>query len=257
VSLEWDAHTYDRISDPMARWGSAVVERLRLMGSESVLDAGCGTGRVTEMLLDRLPRGEVVALDASLEMLSEAKRRLAPYEGRVAFVLADLAQPLPLDRPVDAVLSTATFHWVHDHDALFANLAAVLRAGGQLEAQCGGAGNIASVQTVLAALGCRTDDVYFATPEETERRLTTAGFEDAHVWLHPELTPLPPGPELETYLATIVLRAHVAHMGESERAAFVSEVAARLPRHEVDYVRLNISATRAGPGSAVAARAPL
>ena len=78
-------------------------------------------------------------------MIATARERLAPFGDRVEFVVADLGRPLPLDEPVDAILSTATFHWVLDHDALFANLAAVLRPGGRLVAQCGGVGNIATV----------------------------------------------------------------------------------------------------------------
>lgn len=133
---DWDGATYDRISDPQARWGLAVLDRLALDGDEVVLDAGCGSGRVTEALLDRLPQGRVVAVDASAPMLAEAGRRLARFGGRVEMVVADLAQPLPIAGRLDAVVSTATFHWVHDHRGLFANLAAVLRPGGRLVAQC-------------------------------------------------------------------------------------------------------------------------
>ncbi|HEX5148335.1 MAG TPA: class I SAM-dependent methyltransferase, partial [Candidatus Limnocylindrales bacterium] len=124
---DWDARTYDRVAEPQTRWGRAVLDRLPLVGDERVLDAGCGSGRVTELLAARLPRGHVVALDASAAMIETARERLAPLAERVEFVVADLGLPLPLAEPVDAVLSTATFHWVPDHDALFANLAAVLR----------------------------------------------------------------------------------------------------------------------------------
>ena len=140
MTREWDARTYDRVADPMTRWGNAVLDRLPLTGDERVLDAGCGTGRVTEVLAERLPNGHVVALDGSAAMVDEARDRLARFGDRVSYVVADLGSPIPLDEPVDAILSTATFHWVPDHDALFANLAAVLRHGGWLVAQCGGVG---------------------------------------------------------------------------------------------------------------------
>src|SRR5918992_2046350 len=145
----WDAGTYDRVADPMFRWGADVLERLPLQGDERVLDAGCGTGRVTELLAHRLPRGRTIALDASAEMLAEARTRLARFGDRVDLVRAGLARPLPLLRPVDAILSTATFHWVLDQDALFRNLASVLRPGGLLVAQCGGAGNVARVEALM------------------------------------------------------------------------------------------------------------
>src|SRR5439155_14323813 len=118
MAREWDAATYDRIADPMTRWGAAVVDRLQLAGDERVLDAGCGSGRVTELLLGRLPRGQVIALDASLAMVEEAQRRLTPFGNRVTFVVADLLEPLPIDAAVDGVLSTATFHWITDHESL-------------------------------------------------------------------------------------------------------------------------------------------
>jgi trans-aconitate 2-methyltransferase len=244
---DWDAATYDRVSGPMTRWGTAVLDRLPLEGDESVLDAGCGSGRVTELLASRLPRGRVVALDASPSMIEEARGRLAGFGDRVAYVVADLGQPLPLGSlaPVDAILSTATFHWVPDHDALFANLAAVLRVGGRLVAQCGGSGNIASIQAVLATIGDGwLGDVHFETPEATARRLAAAGFVDIETWLQPEPTRFERGEPFETYLRTVVLGSHVARLPPSERDAFVSEVAGRLGNPVIDYVRLNITARR-------------
>jgi trans-aconitate 2-methyltransferase len=244
---DWDGATYDRVSDPMARWGAAVLDRLQLDGNEAVLDAGCGSGRVTELLASRLPRGRVVALDASPSMIDQARDRLAPFGDRIAYVVADLGRPLPLGRlaPVDAILSTATFHWVADHDALFANLAAVVRAGGRLVAQCGGHGNIASVQAVLAKIGDGwLGDVHFETPEATARRLAAAGFVDIETWLQPEPTRFPRGEAFETYLRTVILGSHVARLPPNERDAFVAEVAERLGEPVVDYVRLNIDARR-------------
>ena len=244
---DWDAATYDRVAGPMTRWGTSVLERLPLHGDEAVLDAGCGSGRVTEALAERLPNGRVVALDGSPAMLDEARRRLARFGDRVAFVVADLGRPLPLGplAPVDAILSTATFHWVPDHDALFENLASILRPGGRLVAQCGGAGNIASIQAILATIGDGwLGDVHFETPEATERRLAAAGFVEIETWLQPEPTRFEPGAPFETYLRTVVLGSHVARLPAGERDAFVAAVAGRLGEPVIDYVRLNIVARR-------------
>ncbi len=245
MASEWDAETYDRVADPQYRWGAAVVDRLELDGDATVLDAGCGSGRVTELLARRLPRGRVVALDGSAAMLETARRRLAPFAQRVTFVHADLLDPLPLAEPVDAVLSTATFHWVPDHDALFAHLAEVLRPGGPLVAQCGGARNLATVARALEELGAApfTGKV-FATPERTEERLRTAGFAEAECWLHAEPTPFETLEALEAFLRTVVLRDHIRSMTDGEAEAFAHAVATRLPRLELDYVRLNIDARR-------------
>lgn len=243
-SSEWDAATYDRVADPMTRWGTMVLERLSLRGEERVLDAGCGSGRVTERLCQRLPRGAVVALDLSWAMLAEARRRLAPFGDRVSFVRADLARPLPLQH-VDAIFSTATFHWVRDHDALFTHLAAVLRPRGSLVAQCGGAGNIERVHAAARAAGVDLDPTHFATPAETEWRLRAAGFVDVCCWLQPEPTVLPAGEPLETYLRTVCLRQHLDLLPDGDRKPFLREVARRLGEPVIDYVRLNILARRA------------
>lgn len=242
---DWDARTYDRVADPMTRWGTAVLDRLPLVGDERVLDAGCGSGRVTERLAARLPRGQVVALDGSPAMIETARERLASFGQRIEYVVADLGEPLRFEAPVDAVFSTATFHWVPDHDALFSNLAAVLRSGSWLVAQCGGVGNIASVQHVLATTGDGwLGPTHFETPMTTVRRLDAAGFVDIECWLTDEPTRFEPGEPLETYLRTVVLGAHLERLPPDEHAAFVQEVAARLPEPLIDYVRLNIVARR-------------
>ena len=246
---DWDATTYDRIADPMTRWGADVLARLDLRGDETVLDAGAGSGRVTELLLERLPAGRVVALDAAPSMVAEARKRLARFGPRVQFVESDLLELAPAllgnDAPVDAVLSTATFHWVLDHDRLFANLAAVMRPGAVLAAQCGAAGNIAGLIEAVRSTGTdRAGAWLYATPMETHDRLERAGFEAIEVWTHPEPTRLARGEELETYLETVCLRTHVAGMTAGERRRFLRDVAAAMPEPVIDYVRLNISARR-------------
>jgi trans-aconitate 2-methyltransferase len=244
VTREWDAAAYDRLPIPMTRWGEAVLGRLDLTGDERVLDAGCGTGRVTEMLRGRLPRGTVVALDGSSSMIDRARERLG--DDRVTYVVADLAEPLPIEEPIDAVLSTATFHWVLDHDALFRNLATVMRPGAQLVAQCGGVGNIASIEAALREMGeGLAGRKHYADPVSTRRRLHRAGFTEVDTWLQAEPTPIAAS-ELEAYLGAICLGDHVETMGEDERARFVHEVAERMPEPLIDYVRLNITARRAG-----------
>jgi len=248
MTADWNATAYDRVADPQARWGAEVLARLSLAGDETVLDAGCGTGRVTEQLLARLPEGHVVALDQSAPMLAEARTRLASYGEQVAYVQADLGQPLPLAEPVDAILSTATFHWVPDHDALFANLAAVVRPGGWLVAQCGGAGNIAGFIAVAASIDpdFTRNPHNFQTAEATAKRLERSGFVDIRTWLSEAPTAFEPGEPFEAFLETVCLRAHVATLPPEAREPFVKAVADRMPEPVLDYVRLNIVARRAG-----------
>lgn len=237
TAREWDATTYDQVGAPMTRRGTALLDRLALRGDERVLDAGCGTGRVTGALLDRLPDGRVVALDGSAAMVGEARRVLGD-DPRVAFVVGDLTQPLP-DDGFDAIVSTSTFHWVPDHPALWSRLAAALRPGGVLLADFGGAGNIASVLAALHDLGIDEHPWTFDDPGRTEAELTAAGFTDVQVDHVADPVGLTPE-ELETYLRTVVLGWHVERFGD----AVVAGVAARLPRPHMDYVRLQVHARR-------------
>jgi trans-aconitate 2-methyltransferase len=180
-------------------------------------------------------------------MVDEARRRLARFGDRITYVVADLNEPfeLPGGALVDAILSTATFHWVPDHAALFRNLAAVIRPNGRLVAQFGGAGNIARVKAIVASIGDGwLGPAHYETPEATTERLAAAGFVDIHAWLQPEPTRFEPGEPFETFLRTVILGPQVDRLPESERAGYVHEVASRLGEPLVDYVRLNVDARR-------------
>ena len=247
---EWDAKTYDSLPLPHQQWGKRTLGRLNLHGGETVLDAGCGTGRDTAALLDLVPDGRVIGVDGSSRMLDQLRTKLADRLDRIEVVNADLTKPLPISGQVDAITSVATFHWITDHAALFANLARHLRPGGQFVAECGGEGNVARINAAVEdVLGRQTDDRhkvwYFAGVAETTRHLEDAGFTDIEVNLLPDPARLEPGEQLCSYLATVVLGSHLDRMPESGHEAFVREVAARLPEPVVDYVRLNITARRA------------
>ncbi len=248
---DWDAAVYHRVSGPQVAMARAVLDRLELRGDETVLDAGCGSGRVTRLLLDRLPRGRVIAVDASPDMVARAREELAGLAADVRE--ADLATlTLAPGEQVDAVFSNATFHWVPDHDALFAALAAALRPGGRISAQCGGEGNVAALhRTALAAaadcgLGFRfagwPRPWNFAGPEQTQARLRAAGFGAVRCWL--QAWPVVPD-EPRAYRETVCLGPHLERLADGEREPFLDAVMARLGEQPVlDYVRLNILAPR-------------
>jgi len=243
----WDGAAYDRLSTPMQAMGLEVLDRLPLAGDETVIDAGCGSGRVTEALVERLPRGRAIGVDGSPSMIATARERLGD---RADLHVADLLE-LDLGVEADAILSTATFHWIADHDRLFTRLRAHLRHGGRLEAQCGGQGNIANVHEAAEAtiaterfaphFASWQRPWLFAAPGETERRLRAAGFAEAEASLiERPVTPEDP----HAYLTEINLGAHLERLPEPLRAPFVDEVVQRLGGGSITigYVRLNISA---------------
>lgn len=243
---DWDAVTYDRISDPQARWAVAVVERIE-GEPRTILDAGCGTGRVTELLLRRFARVDVIGVDASATMIDQATSRLAPYAGRVKLLHSDLLEPLPLDDRVDVVFSNAVFHWIGDHPRLFRNLAGALRPGGQLVAQWGGHRNIYRLLSVVREQGGPDLTGNFTTPEQSHADLEAAGFTEVRTWAHPDPADFDSREEFEQYLDTICLRTYVDGLEPSERSQFIRAVADRLPERRIDYVRMNAVARAPAP----------
>ena len=249
MSRDWNAASYDRVSGPQAAWAEAVLERLPLRGDETVLDAGCGSGRVTAMLLERLPEGHVVAVDAAPSMVEHARAAL-PAD-RATVLCASLTE-LVLDERVDAVFSNAVFHWVPDHELLFRRLHDALQPGGRLVAQCGGKGNVAGflgVATDVAADPPYADHLrgfsrshHFESPEDTESRLRAAGFDEIHCWLESASTE--PDEPLE-FARTVCLREYLEVLPDDLREPFAVEVVRRAGDPVVlDYVRLNIDARR-------------
>jgi trans-aconitate 2-methyltransferase len=246
---EWDAKTYDRVSDPQYQWGLEVLDRLELAGDERVMDAGCGSGRVTAKLLERLPNGSVLCVDASESMIEQARETLGD---RAEYLVADLAE-LEIERPVDVVFSTATFHWVTDHDRLFSRLRAAIRPGGRLHAQCGGKGNVAKHAQAIVSVATRPEFAphfndmtvmwNFASPDETEERLRRAGFDDVRCWL--EDKPVQPENPYD-FTTTVTMGPHLARLPEQLRRSF-AEAVLELEDDPLtlNYVRLNIEASRA------------
>jgi trans-aconitate 2-methyltransferase len=175
-------------------------------------------------------------------MVEETRARLGDaVDARVADLL-----DLTLEAPVDAVLSTATLHWILDHDRVFASLRDVLKPGGRMVVQCGGAGNVANVQAAIdtvaePALEGWPGPWNFAATEETADRLRRLGFVD--VWTWPQEIRVTPDDPLE-YLSTIVLGSHLERLEPERREPFARAVLAAMDEPVVEYVRLNILARR-------------
>ena len=248
MTRDWDAATYDRVSTPQVEWAGPVLDRLELQGDETVLDAGCGSGRVTKLLIERLPNGRVIAVDSAPAMVAKAREQIGD---RAEVLLQDLAE-LRLREQVDAVFSNAVFHWVLDHDRLFHRLFDALKPGGRIEAQCGGAGNVKTFHDAVSRLADHppfsdyfenwTGPWHFADDRETTVRLERIGFTDVNCWL--EDRPMVPQ-EPHDYLRTVCLGHHLEQLPDELRDTLVGRVVDTLGDPlTLEYVRLNISARR-------------
>lgn len=254
---DWNAGRYHDISTPQQAWGRKVLDRLPLAGTERVLDIGCGTGRLTEELARRVPAGRVIGVDPSPAMLTAAAAWLRERAPQTALVRADGAS-LPFVRTFDAVFSGATFHWIHDHAALFRSIVTALRPRGRLVAQCGGGPNLALLYARADGLMRQrrfanyfeewTEPAYFADVDATRRRLAAAGFVDIDVSLEEAPTTFDSPEVFQDFIANVCVRHHVARLPNVERNTFLREltVAAAMdkPAFTLDYWRLNISANR-------------
>jgi trans-aconitate 2-methyltransferase len=249
ASRDWDAASYDRVSDPQFQWALEQLGRLEpLRGDEVLLDAGCGSGRVTAELVERVPRGRVYGVDVAPSMVAHARRALG---NRATILCQDLVE-LALPEPVDVVFSNATFHWIADHERLFGTLHRSLAHGGRLVAQCGGEGNIESFLRVVDAVATAEPFAenfngwrwpgYFAAPGETETRLQAAGFSDVACWLEPKRVTLA---EPRQFIETVCLVRHLDALPERLKRSFLDAVLAAVGAPaKLDYVRLNMTARK-------------
>jgi trans-aconitate methyltransferase len=259
MSNEWDAASYHKVSGPQTSWGRRVLSRLEVMGNERVIDAGCGTGRLTADLMSRLPAGRLLAIDRSWNMLLTARANLRPQFGaRISYVRVELPW-MPFDGWADLVFSTATFHWVRDHDALFRNIWRALRPGGRLFAQCGGGPNLARAHALAERVMEQEPFAphfrnwpplwEFATAETTAQRLSRAGFDEVRTCLEDAPTTLVDEASYREFVTTVIYNPHLARLpAPALRARFVDAVTALAagedPAYTLDYWRLNIEGRR-------------
>ncbi len=255
---EWNATSYHQVSAPQTSWGHKVLGRLALDGDERVIDAGCGSGRLTAALAERLPRGHVVALDRSWNMLIVARTNLRPTFGpHVSFVQASLPD-LPIAGWADVVFSTATFHWIDNHPALFAAIHRALAPGGRLHAQCGGGPNLAAAYALAEQVMHEapfaphfadwTTAWQFASAEITTARLAAAGFVDIDAHLEPAPTTLASADDYRAFVTTVIYHPQLAALPMALHGPFIDAVTARAaattPPFTLDYWRLNMTARR-------------
>jgi trans-aconitate methyltransferase len=256
---EWNATSYHKVSAPQTSWGQKVLNRLQLSGDERAIDAGCGSGRLTGELMERLPAGRLVAIDRSWNMLMTARANLRPVLGsRVSFAQVSLPD-LPFSNWADLVFSTATFHWIKDHPALFRGIFGTLRSGGKLHAQCGGGPNLAHAhalaETVMHSaafaqyFGDWPGPWEFADARITADRLQAAGFVDIDTSLEEAPTTLAGEADYREFVTTVIYHPHLERLPDAAmKQAFIDRVTELSSQEStpftLDYWRLNMSARK-------------
>ncbi|HEX9817250.1 MAG TPA: methyltransferase domain-containing protein [Candidatus Thermoplasmatota archaeon] len=257
-SFGWDANLYEDASTVQQKWGIALMESRAWRGDEHVLDAGCGTGLVTEELVKRVPNGHVVAVDNDPMMVEKAVPRLGRYSGRVEALAADVLA-LPSIGPFDVIFSNAVFHWVQDHDKLFLELFRHLKPGGELLAQCGGEGNLEKVRTVTE--GIRQEAAFapffrgwnapwnYQDDASTTERLFISGFVPADASLKAAPVTFPDDETFARFANAVILRPYLGALPTPQlRGELLGRFLERMDQaghgRTLDYVRLTIRAQR-------------
>lgn len=126
-----------------------VLALLDLKGSERILDIGCGDGRITAEIAERVPRGFVVGVDRSHEMISFASSHFgSALRPNIRFVVAD-ARSLQFHEEFDLVVSFNALHWLPDQDAALRSIRDAMKSDGLAQLRLVPAGERKSLENVL------------------------------------------------------------------------------------------------------------
>ena len=140
--MKWNANLYDEKHDFVSKYGEDVIQLLDPQPGEDILDVGCGTGDLTELIRER--GANVVGLDNSVEMINKAQEKYPAIDFKVAS-----ADSFNFDKKFDAVFSNAALHWVLEKEKAVECIYNCLKKGGRFVAELGGKGNIASIVDAL------------------------------------------------------------------------------------------------------------
>lgn len=235
----WDGAAYDALPLPHEQWGVRTIAALNLQANETLLDAGCGTGRDAQLALKQLTAGSLICVDQSSTMLEQCRNRFE-QDSRVSIFVGDLDQELAVaPESVDVIMSVAALHWLKDHNNVWQNFYAALKPGGRVATDCGGFGNLASTLALVTKVDSeiKFPNWYYADIESTKDLLEAAGFINIQVSLRPHPAVLPDKKTLATYLQTLVFREW-----DDDQISRMSDL---MVDNTLDYVRLEVRASKA------------
>jgi trans-aconitate methyltransferase len=262
IMHQWNPEEYAKHSAAQLVWARELIARLQLRGDESVLDVGSGDGKVTAEIAAAVPRGRVVGLDGSNEMVEFARAHYGNDRfPNLEFVCLD-ARRIALNYSFDVVFSNAALHWIADHPAILQGVSRVMRRGGRLIFSCGGLGNAAEILHVVQAVTVQDrwrkyfegfERPYnFYGPDQYLRWLPEAGLSPLRVELVPKDMSQPGAHGLAAWIRTTWL-PFTERVPQSEREEMildmVSEYLSRFPADaagdvHVKMVRLEVEALK-------------
>jgi len=260
---QWNAAEYAANSAVQQSWARELIARLQLRGDEHVLDVGCGDGKVTAEIARAVPRGRVLGLDASPEMIKFAQQIFPPAKTpNLKFQIRDARKIESLGEKFHLFFSNAALHWVDDHRAFLRGAAACLRSGGRLVVSCGGRGN---AQDVFVALRPEMrlkrwrkffrkleKPYFFHSPDSYEKWLPRFGFKTPGIRLAPKDATYDGRDGFAAWMRTTWL-PYTQRVPENLREDFIAAVTDRyLAKHPLDdagrvhvrMVRLEIDAVK-------------
>jgi trans-aconitate 2-methyltransferase len=158
----WNPADYAQNSEAQLKWAQQLRSQLKLKGDESILDVGCGDGKITADFAAKSVYGKVVGIDSSPEMIDYATQTYPKSQyPNLSFICTD-ARSLDFKQEFDLIFSNAVLHWVDDHQAFLHGAKLALRDGGRLIISCGGKGNSAGILQVFdEILASETWSQYF------------------------------------------------------------------------------------------------
>jgi trans-aconitate methyltransferase len=268
--VKWNAAAYATNSAVQQRWARELIAWLKLRGDENILDVGCGDGKVTAEIARAVPRGSVTGIDASVEMLSFAKKTFPKSEiSNLKFQIMD-ARKIKFARLFDVLFSNSALHWVDDHEQFLCGAASVLKPGGRLVVSCGGKGNAHDVFLALRPemrlkrwrefFRKLEASYFFYSPADYEKWLPQSGFKKRAVRLAPKVVTYDGAEGFATWLNTTWI-PYVQRVPEKLRKEFIAAVTQRyIAKHPPDaegkihvrMVRLEIDAVLGAPASGTA-----
>jgi trans-aconitate methyltransferase len=189
----WNAEDYARNSSAQELWANELISKLSLKGNESLLDIGCGNGRITNEIARRLPFGYVIGIDSSESMIELSSKSIT--NNNLSFYVMS-ATDIHLDKKFDIAFSNATLHWVKEHPAVLASLKKHLNPNAKILFQMGGKGNALEIVSTLEQVTTLSKwseyfkgfdfPYHFYGVEDYERWLPVAGYKASRIELIPK-----------------------------------------------------------------------